>query len=65
MEWLKAMTDRLLLWFLRATSRFGKELTLEGKTEQAMWRDQRLRNLQGLATRSRQRFSDENDLRRD
>jgi hypothetical protein len=56
MEWLKEISDRLLLWFLRATSRFGKELTLEGRIEQAMWRDQRLRNLEGLATRSRQRF---------
>jgi hypothetical protein len=60
MEWLKELTDRLLLWFLRATSRFGKELTLEGKVEQAMWREQRLRNLEGLATRSRQRFGDKN-----
>jgi hypothetical protein len=60
MEWLKEVTDRLLLWFLRATSRFGKELTLEGKVEQAMWREQRLRNLEGLATRSRQRFGDKN-----
>jgi hypothetical protein len=56
MEWLKEISDRLLLWFLRATSRFGKELTLEGRIEQAMWRDQRLRNLEGLAARSRQRF---------
>ena len=56
MEWLKEISDRLLLWFLRATSRFGKELTLEGRIEQAMWRDQRLRNLEGLATRSRQHF---------
>ena len=60
MEWLKEISDRLLLWFLRATSRFGKELTLEGKIEQAMWRDQRLRNLEGLATRSRQHFSNKN-----
>jgi hypothetical protein len=60
MEWLKEISDRLLLWFLRATSRFGKELTLDGKIEQAMWRDQRLRNLEGLATRSLQRFSNKN-----
>jgi hypothetical protein len=58
MEWIKAISDRLLLWFLRVTSRFGKELTFEGRMEQAMWRDQRLRNLEGLAIRSRQRVRD-------
>jgi hypothetical protein len=58
MEWIKDISDKLLIWFLRVTSRFGKELTLEGRTEQAMWRDQRLRNLEGLAIRSRQRFGD-------
>jgi hypothetical protein len=58
MEWLKHISDKLLVSLLRVTSRFGKELTLEGRTEQAMWRDQRLRNLEGLATRSRQRFGD-------
>jgi len=58
MEWIKDISDRLILWFLRATSRFGKELTLEGKTEQTMWRDQRLRNLEGLAIRSRRRFGE-------
>jgi hypothetical protein len=58
MEWLKHISDKLLIALLRLTSRFGKELTLEGRTEQAMWRDQRLRNLEGLAIRSRQRFGD-------
>jgi len=58
MEWIKDISDRLILWFLRTTSRFGKELTLKGKTEQAMWRDQRLRNLEGLAIRSRRRFGE-------
>ena len=58
MEWLKHISDKLLISLLRVTSRFGKELTLEGRTEQAMWRDQRLRNLEGLAIRSRQRFGD-------
>jgi hypothetical protein len=57
MEWIKDLSDRLLIWFLRATSRFGKELTAEGKAEQQMWREQRLRNLEGLSVRSRQRFS--------
>jgi hypothetical protein len=56
MEWIKDLSDRLLLWFLRVTSRFGSELTQDGKSEQAQWREQQLRNLQGLSLRSRQRF---------
>ena len=56
MEWIKALSDKLLIWFFRVTSRFGKELTFEGKLEQAMWRDRRLRDLEGLALRSRQRL---------
>jgi hypothetical protein len=56
MEWIKDLSDRLLLWFLRATSSFGSELTQDGKSEQALWREQRLRNLQALSHRSRQRF---------
>ena len=55
MEELKALSDLLLLLFLRATSQFGSELTQDGKAEQRLWRDQRLRDLQGLALRSRQR----------
>ena len=58
MEWIKEISDRLLIWFLRATSRFGKELTEDGKSEQALWREQRFRNLQGLSLRARQRFGD-------
>ena len=54
MNWFKTLSDRLILWFLRLTSGFGKELTREGRVEQAMWREQRLRNLKGLALRSRQ-----------
>jgi hypothetical protein len=57
MEWIKDLSDRLLIWFLRATSGFGRELTLDGKVEQEQWREQRLRNLQGLAIRSRERFA--------
>jgi len=57
MEWIKDLSDRLVIWFLRATSRFGKELTKDGRAEQALWRDQRLKNLEGLALRSRQHFS--------
>jgi hypothetical protein len=56
MEWIKALSDKLLIWFFRVTSRFGKELTFEGRLEQAMWRDRRLRDLEGLALRSRQRL---------
>jgi hypothetical protein len=56
MEWLKNLSDRLIIWFLRVSSRFGKELTIDGKREQELWRDQRLRNLRGLALRSQERF---------
>jgi hypothetical protein len=58
MEWIKHLSDKLIIWFLRVTSRFGKELTRDGKAEQAAWREQRLRNLEGLAIRSRERFRD-------
>jgi hypothetical protein len=58
MEWIKQLSDKLLIWFLRATSGFGKELTRDGNTEQRRWREQRLRNLKGLAIRSRERLSD-------
>jgi hypothetical protein len=57
MEWIKELSDRLLLWFLRVTSGFGKELTADATVEQSLWRKQRLRNLEGLALRSRQRFA--------
>jgi hypothetical protein len=56
MEWLKNLSDRLIIWFLRVSSRFGKELTIDGKREQELWREQRLRNLRGLALRSQERF---------
>jgi len=58
MEWLKDITDRLIIWFLRATSGFGKELTTDGRNEQAQWREQRLRNLRGLSLRPREAFGD-------
>jgi hypothetical protein len=54
MEWLKELSDELLLWFLRLTSRFEKELTMDGRREQALWHKQRLRNLEGLAIRARE-----------
>jgi hypothetical protein len=55
MEWIRGLSDRLILKFLHATSSFGKELTAEGRREQEHWREQRLRNLQGLAMRWQQR----------
>jgi hypothetical protein len=58
MEWIKDLSDKLLIWFLRATSGFGNELTRDGKSEQGLWREQRLKNLKGLAIRSRERFRD-------
>lgn len=58
-EWLleevKALSDVLLLRVLRWTSRFGGELTPDGAAEQKMWRELRLRDLQGLAQRSKQK----------
>lgn len=56
MEWLKDLSDKLILWLLRTTAGFAKELTTDGRREQQLWREQRLRNLQGLAQRSKQRF---------
>jgi hypothetical protein len=56
LEELKELSDRLLLFFLQATSSFGRELTKDGETEQQLWREQRLRNIRGLALRARQRF---------
>jgi hypothetical protein len=58
MEWLKDLSDQLVIWLLRSTSGFGKELTADGKKEQRQWREQRWRNLQGLAQRWRQRSGD-------
>ena len=58
MEWLKDLSDKLIIWFLRASSGFGKELTLDGRREQELWREQRIRNLRGMALRSQQRFKD-------
>ena len=53
MEWIKYLSDKLVIWLLRASSRFGKELTRDGKREQELWREQRLQNLRGLALLSR------------
>jgi hypothetical protein len=58
MEWLKDLSDKLVIWLLRSSSGFGKELTADGKVEQQQWREQRLRNLQGLRLRLRRRIDD-------
>jgi hypothetical protein len=60
-EWIKSISDKLVLWFLHATSGYGKELTPDGRAEQSLWRDQRLRNLEGLAMRSRQRITEKKE----
>ncbi len=54
-EGLKNVSDDAIVNFLRATSRFGAELTDEGRAEQLRWREQRLRNLSGLSLRAKQR----------
>ena len=55
LEELKALSDVLLLRLLRWSSRFGGELTPDGAAEQKMWRELRLRDLQGLAQRAKQK----------
>jgi hypothetical protein len=54
-EAIKSLSDSILIWFLRSTSRFESELTQEGEEEQRMWKDRRTRNLKGLALRARRR----------
>jgi very-short-patch-repair endonuclease len=56
MEWLKDLSDKFLIWFLKRTSGFGQELTRDGRAEQLLWRDLRRRNLHGLRLRSQQRL---------
>jgi hypothetical protein len=58
MEWIKDLSDKVVIWFLRKTSSFGKELTPAGRAEQLIWREQRLRNLKGLTMRSRHRLAE-------
>jgi hypothetical protein len=57
MEFIKHLSDKILIWFLKSTSGFGAELTREGHEEQQSWREQRLRNLTGLAIRSKERYA--------
>ena len=54
-EPIKACSDFLVLLLIRVTSRFESELTDEGRQEQRMWRDRRMRSLKGLALRARRR----------
>ena len=54
-ERIKEYSDHLVLLLIRGTSRFESELTDEGRQEQRMWRDRRMRNLKGLALRARRR----------
>ena len=61
MEWLKNLSDNLIILLLRASSGFAKELTADGKIEQQQWREQRLKNLQGLKLRIRRQTVDAND----
>jgi len=63
MEWIKEFSDKFLLWLLRVTSRFEKELTSDGRAEQVLWREQRLKNLEGLALRARQGLGGETKTR--
>jgi hypothetical protein len=56
MEFLKHVSDKLLIGFLKATSGFARELTREGRDEQKSWREQRLRNLKGLSMMSKLRY---------
>jgi hypothetical protein len=61
-EWIRDFSDKMILWFLAATSGFGKELSDQGRFEQRRWREQRLRNLKGLAIRSRQHLDAKKNL---
>jgi hypothetical protein len=55
-EGLKNLTDVWIIDLLRGTSRFGADLTDEGRAEQRRWSEQRLRNLRGLALRAKESF---------
>jgi hypothetical protein len=56
MEFFKHLSDKFLIGFLKVTSGFGRELTREGRDEQKLWREQRLRNLKGLSIMSKRRY---------
>jgi hypothetical protein len=45
----KEVSDVAVSFLLRATSQFGSELSDEGRAEQGMWREQRMRDFKELA----------------
>jgi hypothetical protein len=55
LEAVKSLSDSVVVGLLRATSQFESELTGDGRMEQKLLREQRLRNIQGLALRSQQK----------
>jgi hypothetical protein len=61
LEGVKDISDRVILKFLLVTSGFERELNDDGRAEQKLWREQRLRNLRGLRLRARQRFEKSQD----
>lgn len=54
-EAIKSVSDAMVILLLRLTSQFEGELTEEGREEQRMWREQRTRNIKGLALRAQRR----------
>ena len=54
-EEFRALSDWFLISLLRLTSQFESELTRDGKEEQKLWRERRLRDLRGLGLRSEQK----------
>jgi hypothetical protein len=61
LEEIKTLSDFLVVGLFRRTSRFGSELTSDGKAEQNLWRQQRLRNLRGLALRAKNAVRNKSD----
>lgn len=57
MESIKHLSDKFLIWFLKFSSNFGAELTRQGRQEQSLWREQRLRNIKGLSLISERRHA--------
>jgi hypothetical protein len=58
MEWIKHLSDKFIIWALKSSSGFARELTAAGHEEQRLWREQRLRNLKGLSIRSKERYAE-------
>jgi hypothetical protein len=64
LEPVKAFSDSCVGLLLRFGSRFGSDLTPEGRTEQQLWRERRLRDLRGLGLRSKQRLQHNETVQR-